>query len=58
LEKPPYGHYLHGKPKRQGFRTMLKKSVRKIYHACVESFLGGDMKALFMNTKIIKRSFE
>jgi hypothetical protein len=26
-----YGHYLHGKPKRQGFRTMLKKSVRKIY---------------------------
>jgi mevalonate kinase len=31
----------------------------KYTDACVESFLGGDMKALFMNTqKIIKRSFE
>jgi mevalonate kinase len=43
------GHYLHGKPKRQGFRTMLKiSSVKYMY---LWKVLGGDMKALFMNTK-------
>jgi mevalonate kinase len=46
-----YGHYLHGKPKDKGFRTMLKNQFVKYTDACVESFLGGDMKALFMNTK-------
>jgi mevalonate kinase len=37
--------------KRQSFRTMLKNQFVKYTDACVESFLGGDMKALFMNTK-------
>jgi hypothetical protein len=37
------GHYLHGKPKRQSFRTMLKISSVK-YMTCGK-FLGGDMKA-------------
>jgi mevalonate kinase len=30
---------------------MLKNQFVKYTDACVESFLGGDMKALFMNTK-------
>jgi mevalonate kinase len=41
---------IHGKPKRQR-STMLKNQFVKYTDACVESFLGGDMKALFMNTK-------
>jgi mevalonate kinase len=36
----------------------MKNQFVKYTDACVESFLGGDMKALFMNKKIIKRSFE
>jgi mevalonate kinase len=52
----PYGHYLHGKPKRQRLPYDAKNQFVK--YTDVESFLGGDMKALFMNTKIIKRSFE
>jgi mevalonate kinase len=36
--------------KDKGFRTMLNQFV-KYTDACVENFLGGDMKALFMNTK-------
>jgi mevalonate kinase len=37
--------------KDKGFRTMLKKQFVKYTDACVESFLGGDMKSLFLNTK-------
>ncbi|WP_016990941.1 mevalonate kinase [Flavobacterium sp. ACAM 123] len=37
--------------KDKGFRTMLKNQFVKYTDACVDSFLGGDMKALFMNTK-------
>jgi mevalonate kinase len=37
--------------KDKGFRTMLKNQFVKYTDACVENFLGGDMKALFMNTK-------
>jgi mevalonate kinase len=43
--------------KDKGFRAMLKNQFVKYTDACVK-VLGGDMKALFMNTKIIKRSFE
>jgi mevalonate kinase len=37
--------------KDKGFRTMLKNQFVKYTDACVENFLGGDMKALFLNTK-------
>jgi mevalonate kinase len=37
--------------KDKGFRTMLKNQFVKYTDACVENFLGGDMKSLFMNTK-------
>jgi hypothetical protein len=52
LEKPPYGHYLHGKPKRQRLPYDAENQFVKYTDACVESFLGGDMKALFMNKKL------
>jgi len=37
--------------KDQGFRKMLKTQFVKHTDACVENFLGGDIKALFSNTK-------
>ena len=37
--------------KDKGFRTMLKSQFIKHTDACVENFLGGDMKSLFSNTK-------
>lgn len=37
--------------KDKGFRAMLKNQFVKYTDACVESFLGGDMKSLFSNTK-------
>jgi mevalonate kinase len=36
--------------KDQGFRTMLKSQFIKYTDACVENFLGGDMKSLISNT--------
>ena len=36
--------------KDQGFRTMLKTQFIKHTDACVENFLGGDIKSLFENT--------
>ncbi len=37
--------------KDQGFRKMLKNKFVKYTDACVENFLGGDLKSLFTNTK-------
>lgn len=41
--------------KDKGFRTMLKNQFVKYTDACVENFLGGDMKSLFMNTKKLSK---
>ena len=41
--------------KDQGFRTMLKTQFIKHTDACVENFLGGDMKSLFANTKKLSK---
>lgn len=37
--------------KDKGFRTMLKSQFIKYTDACVDNFLGGDIKSLFSNTK-------
>jgi len=45
--------------KDKGFRTMLKSQFIKHTDACVENFLGGDIKSLFSNTKkIVNSGFE
>jgi mevalonate kinase len=41
--------------KDNGFRTMLKSQFIKHTDACVESFLGGDIKSLFTNTKELSK---
>ncbi len=41
--------------KDQGFRTMLKSQFIKHTDACVENFLGGDLKSLFSNTKKLSK---
>ena len=41
--------------KDHGFRTMLKNQFIKYTDACVENFLGGDMKSLFSNTKKLSK---
>ncbi|WP_293891660.1 mevalonate kinase [Flavobacterium sp.] len=41
--------------KDQGFRKMLKTQFIKYTDACVENFLGGDMKSLFANTKQLSK---
>ena len=41
--------------KDQGFRRMLKNQFVKHTDACVENFLGGDMKSLFTNTKKLSK---
>lgn len=41
--------------KDQGFRKMLKTQFVKYTDACVENFLGGDMKSLFINTKQLSK---
>jgi mevalonate kinase len=41
--------------KDKGFRTMLKSQFIKHTDACVENFLGGDMKSLFLNTKKLSK---
>jgi mevalonate kinase len=43
------------KLKDQGFRKMLKDQFIKHTDACVESFLGGDIKSLFANTKKLSK---
>jgi len=41
--------------KDQGFRAMLKNQFVKYTDACVENFLGGDVKSLFENTKQLSK---
>lgn len=41
--------------KDQGFRNMLKTQFVKYTDACVENFLGGDLKSLFANTKKLSK---
>jgi mevalonate kinase len=41
--------------KDQGFRKMLKNQFVKYTDACVENFLGGDLKSLFSNTKKLSK---
>ncbi len=41
--------------KDKGFRTMLKSQFIKHTDACVENFLGGDVKSLFQNTKKLSK---
>ena len=41
--------------KDQGFRAMLKNQFIKYTDACVENFLGGDLKSLFSNTKKLSK---
>lgn len=41
--------------KDHGFRKMLKNEFVKYTDACVENFLGGDMKSLFLNTKKLSK---
>jgi mevalonate kinase len=41
--------------KDQGFRKMLKSQFIKHTDACVENFLGGDVKSLFANTKKLSK---
>jgi mevalonate kinase len=41
--------------KDQGFRKMLKTQFVKYTDACVENFLGGDIKSLFSNTKKLSK---
>ncbi len=43
------------KLKDQGFLKMLKSEFIKHTDACVENFLGGDMKSLFANTKKLSK---
>ena len=41
--------------KDEGFRKMLKDQFIKYTDACVDSFLGGDVKSLFSNTKQLSK---
>ncbi|MDI1316163.1 mevalonate kinase [Flavobacterium sp.] len=41
--------------KEEGFRKMLKNQFVKYTDACVENFLGGDIKSLFKNTKQLSK---
>jgi mevalonate kinase len=54
-ETAPMVNIFMEKLKDQGFRTMLKSQFIKYTDACVENFLGGDMKSLFANTKQLSK---
>ncbi len=41
--------------KDKGFRAMVKNEFVKYTDACVENFLGGDLKSLFSNTKKLSK---
>ena len=41
--------------KDKGFRAMVKNEFTKYTDACVENFLGGDIKSLFSNTKKLSK---
>ncbi|TDD99263.1 mevalonate kinase family protein [Flavobacterium cellulosilyticum] len=54
-ETAPMVNIFMEKLKDQGFRRMLKSQFIKHTDACVENFLGGDMKSLFANTKKLSK---
>ena len=54
-ETAPMVHIFMENLKNQGFRTMLKNQFIKHTDACVENFLGGDLKSLFSNTKKLSK---
>ncbi|MBC7606232.1 MAG: mevalonate kinase [Burkholderiales bacterium] len=54
-ETAPMVHLFMENLKDKGFRTMLKNQFVKYTDACVENFLGGDMKSLFSNTKKLSK---
>lgn len=54
-ETAPMVNIFMEKLKEEGFRKMLKSQFIKYTDACVESFLGGDMKSLFANTKRLSK---
>jgi mevalonate kinase len=54
-ETAPMVNIFMEKLKDQGFRKMLKSQFIKHTDACVENFLGGDMKSLFSNTKKLSK---
>ena len=54
-ETAPMVNIFMEKLKDQGFRKMLKSQFIKHTDACVENFLGGDMKSLFANTKKLSK---
>ncbi len=54
-ETAPMVNIFMEKLKDQGFRTMLKSQFIKYTDACVENFLGGDIKSLFSNTKKLSK---
>ena len=54
-ETAPMVNIFMEKLKEEGFRTMLKSQFIKYTDACVENFLGGDIKSLFSNTKKLSK---
>ncbi|OCB75221.1 mevalonate kinase family protein [Flavobacterium crassostreae] len=54
-ETAPMVHIFMENLKDKGFRAMLKNQFVKHTDACVENFLGGDMKSLFSNTKKLSK---
>jgi mevalonate kinase len=54
-ETAPMVNIFMEKLKDQGFRTMLKSQFIKHTDACVDNFLGGDIKSLFTNTKKLSK---
>lgn len=54
-ETAPMVHIFMENLKDKGFRKMLKDEFVKYTDACVENFLGGDIKSLFTNTKQLSK---
>ena len=54
-ETAPMVNIFMEKLKEEGFRKMLKSQFIKYTDACVENFLGGDIKSLFANTKQLSK---
>lgn len=54
-ETAPMVNIFMEKLKDQGFRKMLKDEFVKYTDACVENFVGGDIKSLFSNTKKLSK---
>ena len=54
-ETAPMVHIFMENLKDKGFRKMVKDEFVKYTDACVENFLGGDIKSLFTNTKQLSK---